>query len=70
MNWRNISTVYVKELRDALRDRRTLISVIVVPTVVMPLLFLLAGKVTANSVAKAREDVPTVALIGGQDSPR
>lgn len=69
MNWRNISTIYVKELRDALRDRRTLISVIVVPTVVMPLLFLLAGKVTANSVAKAREDVPTVALIGGQDSP-
>ena len=69
MTWRNIATVYLKELRDSLRDRRTLISVIVVPTFVMPLLFLLVGKVTASSVAKAREDVPTVALIGGQDSP-
>jgi sodium transport system permease protein len=69
VTWRNITTVYLKELRDSLRDRRTLISVIVVPTVVMPLMFLLMGKVTASSVAKAREDVPTVALIGGQDSP-
>ena len=29
--------VFAKELRDALRDRRTLISVIVIPTLVMPL---------------------------------
>jgi len=69
MNWRNITTVYLKELKDSLRDRRTLISVIVVPTVVMPLMFLIFGKVTASSVAKAREDVPTVAVIGGSDSP-
>ena len=55
MNWRNITTVYLKELKDSLRDRRTLISVIVVPTIVMPLMFLIVGKVTANSVAKARE---------------
>ena len=69
MNWRNITTVYLKELKDSLRDRRTLISVIVVPTIVMPLMFLIVGKVTASSVAKAREDVPTVAVIGGTDSP-
>ena len=41
MNWRNITTVYLKELKDSLRDRRTLISVIVVPTIVMPLMFLI-----------------------------
>ena len=69
MNWRNITTVYLKELKDSLRDRRTLISVIVVPTIVMPLMFLIVGKVTASSVAKAREDVPSVAVIGGTDSP-
>ena len=50
MNWRNITTVYLKELKDSLRDRRTLISVIVVPTIVMPLMFLIVGKVTASSV--------------------
>ena len=32
MNWKNVRTVYLKELRDSLRDRRTLISMIVVPT--------------------------------------
>ena len=38
MSWRNIGTVYRKELRDSLRDRRTVISMIVVPVLLMPLL--------------------------------
>ena len=37
MNWKNILTVYFKELRDSLRDRRTLMSMIVVPTLVATL---------------------------------
>ena len=44
MNWSRIFTVYCKELRDSLRDRRTVISMIVVPTVVMPLLIFGMGK--------------------------
>ena len=35
MNVHQIVTVYLKELRDALRDRRTLISMFVVPTLVI-----------------------------------
>ena len=38
MNWHNVVTVYLKELRDSLRDRRTIISMIVVPVLAMPLL--------------------------------
>ena len=38
MSWRNIGTVYRKELTDSLRDRRTVISMIVIPVVLMPLL--------------------------------
>ena len=38
MNWKIICTVYLKELKDSLRDRRTLISIIVIPTLVMPLM--------------------------------
>ena len=38
MSLRNISTVYRKELLDSLRDRRTVISMIVVPLLLMPLL--------------------------------
>ena len=36
MNLHNVFTVYVKELRDSLRDRRTLISMFVVPTLMIP----------------------------------
>jgi sodium transport system permease protein len=70
MNWNNITTVYFKELKDSLRDRRTLISTIVIPTLVMPLLFFGVGKVMSTVMTKAREDIPTVALLGGADSPR
>lgn len=69
MNPRTIATVYLKELRDTLRDRRTLISMIVVPTLFMPALIFGMAKVATAIVAKAREEVPRVMLVGGADSP-
>jgi len=36
MSLHNILTVYRKELRDSLRDRRTLISMIVIPMLMIP----------------------------------
>ena len=39
MSLRNIAIVYRKELLDLLRDRRTIISMIIVPVLVMPLLY-------------------------------
>ena len=69
MNWRNITTVYLKELKDSLRDRRTLLSTIVIPTLVMPMLTFGLGKMMTVVIAKAQEDIPTVAIIGGADSP-
>ena len=69
MSWRTIFTIYGKELRDTLRDRRTLISMIAIPTVVMPLLLIGAGKAAATLVTKARAEIPRVMVIGGADSP-
>lgn len=69
MNARNVGTVYVKELKDSLRDRRTLMSVIIIPAVVMPLLFFGVGKVMATIMSKAKEEIPAVAILGGEDSP-
>ena len=69
MNWATIGTIYAKELRDTLRDRRTLISTIVIPTVIMPALVLGVGKVTTAIVSKAKVEVPRVMVIGGADSP-
>ena len=69
MNWHNIITVYLKELKDSLRDRRTLMSTIIIPTLVIPLLMFGIGKAMATIVTRAQEEVPTVAIIGGADSP-
>jgi len=69
MNWNHIVTVYFKELKDSLRDRRTLISMIVVPVVVMPLLMIGVGTIMSKVVRQARQETPTIMVVGGQDSP-
>lgn len=67
--WRNTLTIFGKELRDTLRDRRTLISMIVVPTLVMPLLMAIAGTVMTAVVRKAQAEASPIAIVGGADSP-
>ena len=69
MTTRSILTVYLKELKDSLRDRRTLISTIVIPTVVMPLLMFGLGKIATQIFAKARKEIPAIMVLGGEDSP-
>jgi sodium transport system permease protein len=69
MNWRNILTVYGKELKDSLRDRRTLLSIIIIPILVMPLMTFGFGKVASTVINKAREETPAVVVLGGEDSP-
>jgi sodium transport system permease protein len=69
MSWDNIATIYGKELRDMLRDRRTLLSMIVIPTLVMPALMLGIGFVSLKVVREARATTPLVMVIGGEDSP-
>src|SRR5579863_7190306 len=70
MNGRAIRIVYGKELRDSLRDRRTIISMIVVPVLVMPLLMFGVGALMFQTVKKARQDIPQVMVIGGEHSPK
>lgn len=38
MNWRNVKTIWYRELRDQLRDRRTLFMVAVLPLLMYPLM--------------------------------
>jgi len=65
---RNIGIVYRKELRDLLRDRRTIMSMIVVPVIVMPLLVTALIMTSAKLTNKVREESPKVMIIGGEDS--
>ncbi len=70
MSWSNIATIYRKELRDSLRDRRTLMSTFVLPTLMMPILMIGVGKVATTVVSQAKKEIPHVMVIGGEDSPR
>ena len=70
MNGRAIRIVYGKELRDSLRDRRTIISMIVVPVLVMPMLMFGVGTLMFKTMTKARQEIPRVMIIGGENSPK
>ena len=69
MSWRNILTVFGKELRDMLRDRRTVISMIVVPTLVMPAFMGAILLVAINVARDVAATIPDIMVIGGEDSP-
>jgi sodium transport system permease protein len=69
MSLRNIGIVYRKELTEAIRDRRTVISTILVPLLLFPVLSVGFGSLAVMLVGKAKEEVPKVMLRGGQDSP-
>ena len=70
MNVRHIVTVYLKELRDMLRDRRTVISMIVIPTLVMPGLMAVVVFVSMKVASEVASTTPTIMVLGGQDSPK
>src|SRR5215469_8223884 len=70
MNLRAMALVYRKELRDSLRDRRTVISMIVVPILLMPVLTILVGAISARLIGKALLETPAIMVIGAENSPR
>jgi len=70
MPLQNIGIVYRKELTEALRDRRTLISTLLLPLLLFPLLSVGFGALAVTLVKKAEEETPKVMLLGGADSPQ
>ncbi|MFH0938999.1 MAG: ABC transporter permease subunit/CPBP intramembrane protease [Planctomycetota bacterium] len=60
-----IRAVYVKELRDALRDRRTLLASVVVPILLYPIMLLGLTEVALSAKAKLDREVYTVAIPEG-----
>jgi sodium transport system permease protein len=69
MSLRNVGIVYRKELTEALRDRRTLISTIVVPLLMFPVLTVGFGAAMVSLLNKAEKETPKVMVRGGADSP-
>ena len=69
MRLQDIGIVYRKELTEALRDRRTLISTMLVPLLLFPLLSVGFGALAVALIKKAEEETPKVMVLGGADAP-
>jgi sodium transport system permease protein len=68
MSLRNIGIVYRKELTEALRDRRTLITTFLVPLLMIPVLGAGFTGVMSAVIGSAKREKPKVMIIGGADS--
>jgi sodium transport system permease protein len=62
-------TVFRKEVLDLIRDRRTLIFMVVLPLVLVPGLMYFFGSFTIGSEKKIAEQGSTVAVIGAENAP-
>jgi sodium transport system permease protein len=69
MSLRNIGIVYRKELTEALRDRRTLISSILIPLLLFPVLTVAIGYAFVEVVGEATRQPSKIMILGGEDSP-
>jgi sodium transport system permease protein len=70
MNLKAIGVVYRKELTEWLRDRRTLISTVLVPLLAFPLLMVGITALATIMIGNAEKEVPKVMILGGEDSPQ
>lgn len=70
MSLRSVGIVYRKELTDSLRDRRTLISMIVVPLLLFPVMTLGFSTLAMKLVGEARRETSKIMLLGAENSPR
>ncbi|MEX2315596.1 MAG: ABC transporter permease subunit/CPBP intramembrane protease [Pirellulales bacterium] len=62
MNWRNIRLIYAREIRDQLRDRRTLFMIAVLPLLLYPLL----GMSVFQLSQFLRTTEPRVVVVGSE----
>jgi sodium transport system permease protein len=70
MSVRNVAIVYRKELTEALRDRRTLMSSILIPLLLFPVLTLALGYALVEIVGEASRQPSRIMILGGEDSPQ
>src|SRR5580700_3634852 len=64
-----IQAIYRKEMLDLLRDRRTLISMLVVPLVVFPLIMQVALRLTSRIEERSAEEAKTLGIAAHVSTP-
>lgn len=69
MKLENVWIIFRKEFLDILRDRRTLMSMILLPMLVVPLLMIGIGGMVSSQMNKMKEKRSPVALLGSRWAP-
>ena len=69
MNLKTTAAVYQKELLEIFRDRRTLISMVVVPLAAIPLLFAVITRFMTSRELEAKGEAVTVGILGEDKVP-
>lgn len=69
MKLSNVKTIYLKEMKESLRDRRTLISMIVIPVLLMPVLIMGMGTLTVKLMRQVQAEKAKVMIIGSNQAP-
>jgi sodium transport system permease protein len=65
-----IGIVYRKEFTEWVRDRRTLISTVLVPLFFFPIIMVGFIALAMVMAGKAKEETPKIMILGGEDSPQ
>lgn len=69
MNLKTTAAVYQKELLEIFRDRRTMISMVVVPLAAIPLMFLVINKFMSSREQQAKGEAVTVGVLSEAKVP-
>src|SRR5687767_3209498 len=64
-----VLTVFLKELKDALRDRRTVFTALLLGPLVFPLLMLGLGSFAAKRQTEQLEKPLEIAVVGAEHAP-
>jgi sodium transport system permease protein len=69
MMFRKIGLVYRKELLDTVRDRRTIISMIIIPILIFPLLTIGFSTLVTAFMMKSKAEIQKVTIVNSEVAP-
>jgi len=70
MSWRNIKLIFIKELVGTIRDKRTIIAMIIIPLIFYPVLFTGIGYFNKLGSMKSEEATSKIIIRGAEFAPQ
>jgi len=70
MSWKNIKLIFIKEMVGTIRDKRTIIAMIIIPLIFYPLLFAGVGYFSKTGSMKSEEANSKITIYGGEFAPQ